>query len=395
MIGLNSFFSNFATQYIAKYQARVVYFNIPRPTAIAETPTNSLADTSQPADTHAAPSSANTSVEPAPNAISTAPETTTPTDSADITPASEKPTTETTESALYTQLRYKLRMQFDLRALEETAVAVAHRGDKTHVAIESAEAGSFGLHVDFALAGLRVQKTVTEQGSPDTPVNPDEIAATAAKLNAGQKAAYSTAVNRFAMRYRSDSQFAFSNFSRFQGQIHAVREKDSSAVTPYAQLSGDLASGATNDTMAQFFDAVDSYLEQNEQSLTEVIEKAFASAQKELGMSESVMTSAAQQLKSLVSGFFDRAQNAVAILRDRFAAAGNNSIETPPTQPAEIDTTVAAPVADSAPVVVPQQLIIDPQVEALHALLATLESDTPEPTPARIAGEAAPFKAMA
>ena len=243
------------------------------------------------------------------------------------------------------QLNYKLDLSFDLAAISRT-VRYLSEGDVTQV--EQLTAAGFGLSADFALTGQQIVKAAYENGEASNSLtdhlkgrnvnNMNQAGAFMAnsrdfKVQSFYKEAssiknsfdvknnngYSRVVNKLAMRYSLDSSFSFANLERFNVQANRVADQAPESLEDYFSNTGNLADTGSNELMATFFDAVDSYLDQTESNLLDKTVAFFEQAASELGFSEPMIAIAKNHLVSTIEGFFDRVDAAINKLESVYA----------------------------------------------------------------------------
>ena len=265
------------------------------------------------------------------------------------------------------QLDYQLDLRFDLAALTRTAASLSEGGAAS---VEELAAAGFGLSVGFDLSGRQVQQIAAEDSAVDVSsvkqrtgdwsrqtaafaVQGREFGLQAAsrqalkirrKLDVNVHGNHQRAVNRFSLRYRLDNRLSVSQFERFNVQTEQMAHAMPDDVGRYLDTAGELATDGSTAMLTGFFDAVDAYLNQTEQDLQRNVGDFLSSAAVELGFSEEVTAMVENHLASSIDGFFDRVDNALAVLRTEFDAGAT----TPATTGS--DATVAESV-DGGPTV--------------------------------------------
>ena len=243
------------------------------------------------------------------------------------------------------QLNYKLDLSFDLAAISRT-VRYLSEGDVTQV--EQLTAAGFGLSADFALTGQQIVKAAYENGEASNSLTDHLKGRNVSHMNqAGAFMAnsrdfkvqsfykeassiknsfdvknnngYSRVVNKLAMRYSLDSSFSFANLERFNVQTKQIADQTPQSLEDYFSNTGNLADTGSNELMATFFDAVDSYLDQTESNLLDKTVAFFEQAASELGFSEPMIAIAKNHLVSTIEGFFDRVDQAINKLESVYA----------------------------------------------------------------------------
>lgn len=243
------------------------------------------------------------------------------------------------------QLNYKLDLSFDLAAISRT-VRYLSEGDVEQV--EQLSAAGFGLSADFALTGHQIVNSSYENTESSNRMTDHLRGRNVSRMNqAGAFMAnsrdfkvqsfykeaskiknsfdvvnhngHSRAINKLAMRYSLDSSFSFANLERFNVQTQKVAEQTPESLGDYFNSTGNLAESGSNNLMATFFDAVDSYLGETESNLLDKTVAFFEQAAKELGFSEPMIAMAKDHLVSTIEGFFDRVDQAINKLESVFA----------------------------------------------------------------------------
>lgn len=280
------------------------------------------------------------------------------------------------------RLDYRLDLQFDLATFTQTVQEIAD-GDTT--SLDQLAAAGFGLHADFDVHGYQKVKTNMTEGDGDTrslsrsrtrgsmrragafavqsrDFNMQSFYREALKVRSGLTEAvhgnHRAAVNRFALRYRFDSNFSFSFAQRFNVQTQRVADEQSDALAGYLDNAGAVAEKGTSQMMASFFDAVESYLNQAETKMSASTSEFLAAAGAELGFDGAMLEAAKDHLADSIEGFFGRVQSALDGLQEFY---GVTPAETVP-EAAEL------PQANTTPVDLPaayQQNDLSKQAEAV------------------------------
>lgn len=276
------------------------------------------------------------------------------------------------------RLDYKLDLRFNLGAMTQTIEKIA---DGESGSIEQFAAAAFGLEAGFDIRG--VQRVRTNMIDADDPTRRHEL--TKAKehhtsefraqsrdfkvrsfydeatrlhrnLNESARGNHRQAVNQFALRYRLDNQFSFSQLQRFNTQTEQVAGEMPDAVGDYAVSAGNVAANGSPDMMATFFDAVDGYLNDSEAAILDKVTAFFDQAAEELGFSGAMVEQARTQLTESIEGFFDRVDQAVAQLEAKFVPEASIPVIepdiAPPLEPLDssklslIDALLASDVED-------------------------------------------------
>jgi len=256
-------------------------------------------------------------------------------------------------------LDYKLDLRFDLAAISQTVRYLAG-GDTTGV--EQMEAAGFGLSADFALKGFQITQSQFPEGDDPTNRNLQTHGLTrTASRQAGlfqansrdfalqsffrestkQQQSYNVmvrnghqrAVNRFAFRFKFDSQFSFSHLQRFNVQTNNMANQMPESLGKYLNAAGEVAQSGSNNMMATFFDAVDAYLNQAEDQLLGKTVAAFEQAADELGFSGSMVEMAKNHLTGSIESFFNRVDAALGEMRTQFVPEAPTSPEIPVEEP--------------------------------------------------------------
>jgi len=283
------------------------------------------------------------------------------------------------------RLDYNLNLQFDLAAVQRTVRSLAEGDTET---IEHLIAGGFGLSAAFDLKGSSTAET--NMTGAETRTQPgharslsflksrqahqfaansrnfalDSFSNESSKLMRSHdelsRNGYRRAVNRFAMRYRLDSQFSFGYLQRFNMQTDRVANESPENLNRYVDTAGAVAEGGTTNMMATFFDAVDAYLNEAEQGLLEKAIGSFDQAVADLGFSETLSGAVREHLTDTIEGFFDRVETALGGMREHFG------IETPVPP----DTPTIPPI--SQPSLETDKPTVDPAVTQDRESLATM-----------------------
>jgi len=256
------------------------------------------------------------------------------------------------------RLDYSLNLEFNLAAVQRTVQSLAEGDTQT---IEQLAAAGFGLSAAFDLKGMQSVETRVDgaTGKAKGAVHSRAMNALRARQASAfaansrdfamqgfqrestqlmrsydqiDRAGYRRAVNRFAVRYRMDSQFSFGFLQRFTAQTGQVAEQMPDAVNRYVDTAGKVAEMGSSDMMAAFFDGVDGYLNNAEQALLDKAISSFEAAAKELGFSGAMVDTVKARLTDSIEGFFDRVDSAMADMRTQFAPE-SQPIEPPVVQP--------------------------------------------------------------
>ncbi len=277
------------------------------------------------------------------------------------------------------KLDYKLDMRFDLRAILSTARSIAD-GDVEH--IEEFAAAGFGFRADFNIKGTEITKTNLTRSNDNNDVsrtrsivkfrNRQASEFTAQSRNFAvqsfrQEAAwmrsshtvlnngtYQQAINRFSARFRMDGNFSFANLQRFHVQTNRVAEEIPDAAKKYVDTAGKVAQSGTNEMMATFFNAVDAYLDNAEDTLLDKVVGFFDKAAQELGFSGTMVDIAREHLTDTIESFFDRVDMAMAQIESQFVP--EDMVQ--PTLPTGPPTVESLPNVDPAKIQDAEQLAI-------------------------------------
>ncbi len=374
MLNTSQFFSSLVSQYVGKYNSIAERFGAPSSTASsASSPTISTpAATSigEPATQPAlmAPRRDTTLLAKAPRLESPATDLArakqdtfdaqkspgTTGSSLPETPAvAEGSSDPATYSNSFSSLRYGLKLKFDMQAIQKTVYQLSstQTADKTTVdeSFEQLFSGGFGFSADMKLSGVSVNATVTDSGRATENYRQNEsilqsremqrqAEETGQTLPAEARQSYQVAVNRVSLRYKTDAQFSFSNFSRFQSHVEQLNGEKPESVEPYSSQVGALAQNAPNEVIGQFFDTVDGYLQNKEDALIENAGRFFDTAAESLGLSAEAVESAKASVTNRIESFFDSVENNLNGLESSFKppALGENSGAIAQT-PASVD----------------------------------------------------------
>lgn len=261
------------------------------------------------------------------------------------------------------KLDYKLKLQFDLAALTQTAEQIEN---EETVSLDQLAAAGFGLSADFKLKGKQEERTNHIRETEGTQANFKsrlhyrenqanrfsvqsrnfaldsffrESTDIRSKFSSEVKDGHSRTVNKFALRYRMDSQFSFAHLNRLNVQTQQVADAAPNALPGYFAAAGSVAEKGTGDMMATFFDAVDSYLGNAEEQMLSKIDAFFTQAAEQLGLSGDMVEMARNHLAGTIEGFFDRVSAAVDQIESNFVTApeplpDTGSVATPLPPPA-------------------------------------------------------------
>lgn len=398
MLNASGFFGNLLNQYVAKYNSIAERFGSGAlsSSSVQEAPKTNLLQPAQSALPAVLPPAADSATLAQPP-VSEKPTTSTAQSEPDTfepqspqsprSPQSESDTPEdvtskpenATYSSSFTNLRYGLKLKFDMQAIERTVrqLSSTTNGDTTtaDATLEHLFAGGFGLSSDLKISGVTLNKTVSGVGAElatgayrqqEALQNARGLQKAAGKtrdsLPAGARPSYQVAVNRFSLRYKTDTQFSFSHFSRFQSQVKQLNDAQPDAVAPYTDTAGQLAQVAPGDVVGQFFDTVDEFLGNKEESLIKNSERFFDMAAQQLGLSEEALKAAKDTVTGAIENFFDSVESSLGTLEESFsqpqALADNGSANQTPVS---LDGSNLSQVAQ-------------PQAEADQSLLSDLVS---------------------
>ena len=255
-----------------------------------------------------------------------------------------------------TTLDYKMMLQFDLSAIQGVAESLAD-GD-TNELTEFA-AGGFGLRAAFDIKSKEIIETnMAENIDGKSAVktkqnyksklagafnaqaknfNLDTFYNESSKISKSMKVesfdGYRRSVNKFALRYRMDSQFNFSFLNKFNVQTKQISETDPNNLENYVQSAGNVAESGTSEMMSKFFDTVDSYLNAAESDMLAKAEDFFNMAVDQLGFAEDTVAQVKDQLVNSIESFFGKVDDAVAMISSKFVTTPNIIEETPVVVP--------------------------------------------------------------
>lgn len=257
----------------------------------------------------------------------------------------------------YARLDYKMDLRFDLGVLTSTVRQLA---DGDSEAVQEFAAANFGFSADLSFKGIQMVNSSysddAESRSPELTFSKNR----ALMRSAGQFAASSDnfaldsfyrqalkirrssqvidagnhrlAVNRFALRFRMDAGFGMTYLNQFNVQTNRIADQAPQSVNSFVETAGSLAESGSNEMMAEFFNAVESYLDGSQQMLTERAAAYFDAAAEELGFSEDLIAIAKDQYLGTIDSFFDRVDESIRSLKSHFVAE---------PEPADILTTDA------------------------------------------------------
>lgn len=265
-------------------------------------------------------------------------------------PAPSSPAEPTYSYLSRSRLDYRMNLRFDLSTIVQTA---SELNEGESASLTSLAAGGFGLSTDLRFKGSQVIERVANgdlQESDRTSLRQKGMSRSSSvsqfamqDKNFGLQAfhreagqikrtlrlnnveGHSTAVRKFALRFRSDSSFQFASLQRFNVQTQQVSEGEPSRLGEYLEAAGGMAEKGTNEMMAAFFDAVDTHLEGAEDRLIAQANAAFDLAASELGFSQELVDFARDNMVGTIEGFFNRVEAAVEALESRFVT----SVESP------------------------------------------------------------------
>ncbi len=304
-----------------------------------------------------------------------------------------KKTGPSTYSSSFTKLRYKLNLKFDMRAIEQTvrqlSVRETSEATTTDESFERLFAGGFNFSADLKLSGISVNASATNDGSAIEKYRQAEsiqkgrglqraAAQTKESLPVEARGSYQVAVNRFSLRYKTDTQFSVSHFSRFQSQVKQLKGDNPESVGAYSNQAGLLAQSASNDVVGKFFDTVDGYLQNKEANLIENAQRFFDMAAESLGLSAEAVATAKASVTNTIESFFDAATSNLSSLQSQFAQpTAIDTGKTPTQAPLSLD---GVDLSQLTPTPQPQQASIEDKNQLLSVLMSALKADDDHPT---------------
>lgn len=249
------------------------------------------------------------------------------------------------------RLDYSMTLRFDLSAMMRMTESLAE-GDVTQVK-EFAAAG-FGLNADLQFDGSQTLRTSRDRSGGDQPQPTNSVQKYQAddlklrtiatqdrgfqtegfyreasrirrSLHVSVQGRHRLATNKLALRYRLDTGFKFGFLDRFNVQTKKMAGVDSSQVGGFVDSAGAIARKGSSEMMAAFFDAVDQYLDQSEQTISAQTSAKFQMAAHELGFEGELVDNARDKLMSTVGRFFDRIEMAMNKLEARILPAQTSS----------------------------------------------------------------------
>ena len=237
------------------------------------------------------------------------------------------------------ELGYNLTLQFDMATFTQTIERMA---DGEISEVDQIAMATFGLSTEFELRGrevieietaqateqnfhaLSLQSFRSRQASMFTAQSRDfqglsfmrEATDMRQKIDIKFQDNARRAVNKFALRYRSDTQFSFNFAQRLNIQTEQVSDQMPESLGGYLDSAGDVAGTGTTEMMAAFFDAVEGYLSTNHEQTSESVTAFFGQAASALGFSGTQVAEFAEtNLTNTVDNFFERVSSAVSELR--------------------------------------------------------------------------------
>lgn len=269
------------------------------------------------------------------------------------------------------ELDYNLTLQFDLTSFTRIIERMA---DGEISEIDQLAMASFGLSTQFELRGKEVIEIDLAQSSEQNfhALSLQSLKSRQASMFVTQSRDFRAlsfqreatdmrrmidikfqnnarrAVNKFALRYRSDSQFSFSFARRLNVQTAQVATQTPESLGGYLDSAGDVASAGTTEMMAAFFDAVEGFLSANKNQTMETVTAFFGQAAEALGFSGTAVAEFAEtNLTNTIDSFFDKVSAAVSNLRT-FYLGEAAPVEVP--QPAVAEIPADYGPSDSIPV---------------------------------------------
>ncbi len=401
MLNTSQFFSSLVSQYVGKYNSIAERFGAPTPASSSSpaisTPAASSAGESATQTALTAPRRDAVSLAKAPRLESPAtdlarakqdifdtkntPKTTTGASLPNSPAVADRATDPATYSGSFSSLRYGLKLKFDMQAIQKTVYQLSstQTADKTTIdeSFEQLFSGGFGFSADMKLSGVSVNATVTDSGRATESYRQNEsilqsremqrqAEETGQNLPAESRQSYRVAVNRVSLRYKTDAQFSFSNFSRFQSHVEQLNGERPESVEPYTSQVGALAQSAPNEVIGQFFDTVDGYLQNKEDALIENAQRFFDVAAESLGLSADAVETAKASVTNRIESFFDSVESNLNGLESSFKQPVSGDTSGAIAQmPASVDGSQLSELAQG-----PQndgQSMLDNLISALRA----------------------------
>ncbi|MBN4056775.1 hypothetical protein JYU19_00535 [bacterium AH-315-J21] len=371
MLNTSQFFNNLVSQYVGKYNSIAERFGGSRvPSTSIDSPSTNPANESfaqpkidQPiqdsallaqAPTLEAPTS---DIERAKQDIyqsqnhDSLPSEVDDSDGSDFATSVSEPAESATYSNSFTNLRYKLKLEFNMQAIEQTVQQLSVRQDSesttTDESFERLFSGGFNFSADLKISGTSVQASGTNISRTDNTTTSNGLAIgkyrhaekiehgrdlqrsaarTKRELPEDARGQYQVAVNRFSLRYKTDAQFSVNHFSRFQSQVERLAGENPESVGQYSDQAGLLAQSASGDVVGQFFDTVDSYMSNKEANLVENAERFFDLAAESLGLSPEAAQAAKTTVTGRIESFFDSVENNLDTLKAKFSGGGDSAV---------------------------------------------------------------------
>ena len=267
-----------------------------------------------------------------------------------------------------------LNMKFNLVEFEKTLRGVLQDAEDGEIDEASLTKIAMGLHVDLK-AKARVSEVYQSGDTADAQVN--EASRTRVKARQALRAMLKTrgfearmfyreslktsssmhsrtvdgflrVSRKLSMRYSQDFSLRLNSLNLFNSQAQELDQTGNAAsyinstenLVDTPQTSGDL--------IGKFFEAVQGYLDNSQSMITEKIDQFFSSLADEMGLDNQLFQSTRDALLSNVSAFFDRVDQAVSTVMDRYSLpAPAPEPELPQPEPAPNPPTPQPETADN------------------------------------------------
>lgn len=369
-MGFVNFFSQFANTMVNRYQEMTVYnssekapqdysSSLAPATPVSETPDDAYVanDENKKTDIPVSDSDDTTNTEPQ---VSDSDEATygNPTVPSDDNIPETKESGDVSFFSRRAKLDYKMMLQFDLAAISSVAESLED-GDTSE--LTRFAAAGFGLSAGFDVKGVEIMETnmgdkldpasikqyksrqkemtMSRFGAQTKNFKLDSFYRESTRISKSMKfedfGNYRRSVNKFALRYRLDSNFGFSNLEKFNVQTQAVAEAQPDKLSDYVNTAGAVAETSTPEMMRTFFNTVDEYLSAAETDLRAKAEEFFTMAVEQLGFAEETAGAVKDQLLGSIDSFFGRVNEAVDMLETKFVLPENQLMDNtePPVTP--------------------------------------------------------------
>jgi len=151
-----------------------------------------------------------------------------------------------------------------------------------------------------------------------------------ARLDVRHRNGYRTVNKNLVQRYSQDVSLKFNSVRKFNNQVSRISRENPEAAGKYLDTTNKLVTNekVKGETINNFFDVVEGFLNQAEKNLKKKIDEYFLNVEKNFSFDKEQLAEAKKQLYNQVNGFFKKVDKILE-------SEEKKALETPPKELAE------------------------------------------------------------